>query len=336
MAVNSFFHTSNAHAISTEKNLYADLVSEAIQIYGHDVYYLDRTYTNEDTLFGEDNLAKFTTQNKIEMYVENGEGGFAGQREMMTQFGLQNLSEITFVVSKTRFQDLTKQITIESGTDTLSGSILLESGTLDSTVVDISGSYESGFIISEADSSDSDRPLEGDLVYHPIMDKVFQVNFVDHDEPFYQLDNNPVYKLQCRLFEYSSEVIDTDIAAIDAIETELSLDSLGYLMTLEQSSAVNENIRLEIGISSNGDQGLLLEETSGDNIIGENDTSSVGESILLENPADSGDDSYLLNEDYVVGDMDTDKTTQNELFDSLDDDILDFSERNPFGDAGGT
>ena len=336
MAVNSFFHTSNAHAISTEKNLYADLVSEAIQIYGHDVYYLDRTYTNEDTLFGEDNLAKFTTQNKIEMYVENGEGGFAGQREMMTQFGLQNLSEITFVVSKTRFQDLTKQITIESGTDTLSGSILLESGTLDSTVVDISGSYESGFIVSEADSTDSDRPLEGDLVYHPIMDKVFQVNFVDHDEPFYQLDNNPVYKLQCRLFEYSSEVIDTDIAAIDAIETEHSLDSLGYQMTLEQSSAVNENIRLEIGISSNGDQGLLLEETSGDNIIGENDTSSVGESILLENPADSGDDSYLLNEDYVVGDMDTDKTTQNELFDSLDDDILDFSERNPFGDAGGT
>ena len=325
MAVNSFFHTSNAHAISTEKNLYADLVSEAIQIYGHDVYYLDRTYTNEDTLFGEDNLAKFTTQNKIEMYVENGEGGFAGQREMMTQFGLQNLSEITFVVSKTRFQDLTKQITIESGTDTLSGSILLESGTLDSTVVDISGSYESGFIVSEADSTDSDRPLEGDLVYHPIMDKVFQVNFVDHDEPFYQLDNNPVYKLQCRLFEYSSEVIDTDIAAIDAIETEHSLDSLGYQMTLEQSSAVNENIRLEIGISSNGDQGLLLEETSGDNIIGENDTSSVGESILLENPADSGDDSYLLNEDYVVGDMDTDKTTQNELFDSLDDDILDLS-----------
>ena len=189
MAVNSFFHTSNAHAISTEKNLYADLVSEAIQIYGHDVYYLDRTYTNEDTLFGEDNLAKFTTQNKIEMYVENGEGGFAGQREMMTQFGLQNLSEITFVVSKTRFQDLTKQITIESGTDTLSGSILLEAGSLDSTVVDISGSFESGFIISEATSTDSDRPLEGDLVYHPTLDKVFQVNFVDHDDPFYQINN---------------------------------------------------------------------------------------------------------------------------------------------------
>ena len=164
------------------------------------------------------------------------------------------------------------------------------------------------------------------MVYHPILDKIFQVNFVDHDDPFYQLDNNPVFKLQCRLFDYSSEVIDTDIAEIDAIETEHGLSALTYQMTLEQSSAVNENIRLEIGISSNGDQGLLLEETDGDNIVGENDTSSVGESILLENPADSGDDAYLINEDYVVGDMDTDKTAQNELFDTLDDNILDFSE----------
>ena len=58
--------------------------------------------------------------------------------------------------------------------------------------------------------------------------------------------------------------------------------------------------------------------------------------ILLENAADSGDDAYLIQEDYIVGDMSTDKTSQNELFDSLDDDILDFSESNPFGDAGGT
>ena len=62
----------------------------------------------------------------------------------------------------------------------------------------------------------------------------------------------------------------------------------------------------------------------------------MGTNILLENAADSGDSSYLIQEDYIVGDMSTDKTSQNELFDSLDDDILDFSESNPFGDAGGT
>ncbi|SVA15098.1 uncharacterized protein METZ01_LOCUS67952 [marine metagenome] len=336
MAVNSFFHTSGVAAIATEQSLYADLLTEAIQIYGHDVYYLDRTLTAEDTLFGEDSLSKFTTQAKIEMYVENSDGGFAGEKELMTHFGLQNLSEITFVVSKTRFQDLTKQITIESGTDTLSGSIVLEAGSLDSTVVDISGSFESGFIISEATSTDSDRPLEGDLVYHPTLDKIFQVNFVDHDDPFYQLDNNPVYKLNCRLFDYSSEIIDTDIAVIDAIETELVSDALRFQMTLEQSSAVNEYLRMEIGISTNGDQGLLLEETDGDYLTGENDSSGVGESIILERLADTGDDAFLLNEDYVVGDFTTDKTSQTELFDKLDDDVLDFTETNPFGDAGGT
>ena len=134
--------------------------------------------------------------------------------------------------------------------------------------------------------------------------------------------------MQCRLFEYGSEILDTDITAIDAIEDSESLDALTYQFTLEQSSAVNEPFRLE------DNSGLLLEETDGDNIIGEDDSSSVGESILLENSADTGDASYLINEDYIVGDQSTDKVNQNELFDELDDDILDFSESNPFGDAG--
>ena len=62
--------------------------------------------------------------------MENGEGGYAGERELITQFGLQELSEATFVVSKSRYQELTKQFTIEEGTDTTGGSIVLESGTL--------------------------------------------------------------------------------------------------------------------------------------------------------------------------------------------------------------
>ena len=148
---------------------------------------------------------------------------------------------------------------------------------------------------------------------------------MDHDEPFFQLDNNPVYKLRCRLFEYSSEVLDTGITDIDTIEDDLSGQALIYQFTLEQSSAVNEDIRLELGVA---DAGLVLEETDGDNILCENDSTSVGESIILENG------SYLLNEEYIVGDFDQDKTAQNELFDELDDDVLDFTESNPFGDAG--
>ena len=339
MAVNSIFHTSNAAALATEQNLYRDLVIESIQIYGHDVHYLDRTLVNEDTIMGTDSLAKFNTQAKIEMYMEDSEGGFAGEKELISQFGLQNLSEATFVVSKDRFQDLTKQITIESGTDTLGGSILLEDGTLDSGTVEASASFESGYIISEASSTDSDRPLEGDLIFHPILSKLFQINFVDHDEPYFQLDNNPVFKLRCRLFDYSSEVLDTDISAIDAIEDNLSTDTMATQFTLEMETATIDALNLE------NEFGRLIYDTDGDDIVAlETSDMTTSAGVLL---SETGE--FLLQETYIIGDGGTtddgnvDTMAQNELFETEDgsisstaaNSVLDFSESNPFGDVGG-
>ena len=335
MAVNKAFHTNNSTSIQSEKNLYSDLVKEAIQIFGHDVYYIDRTTVAIDNVLGEDSLSKFTSQVPIEMYVENAEGGYEGEKELMSQFGLENRNELTLVVHKERFQDLTKQIQIESGTDSTGGSILLESGTIDqsgnSSELETITTGSDFYILTETDAVSTDRPLEGDLVYHPILGKIFEVSFVDHDEPFHQLDNNPIYKLNCKSYEYSSEAIDTGILDIDSIEDTESRNTRDFEFTLEQSTAQNEEINIQHARSNFG---LLLEETSGDNIIGEDDETSVGTSILLENAADSGDDSYLLTEDYIVGDYVQDKTAQNELFDSLDDNVLDFSESNPFGDAG--
>jgi|TARA_R110000803_G_scaffold61761_2_gene121800 hypothetical protein len=333
MAVNSIFHTSNVAALATEQNLYRDLVVESIQIYGHDVHYLDRTLVNEDSILGTDNLAKFITQAKIEMYMEDSEGGFAGEKELMGQFGLQNLSEATFVVAKERFQDLTKQITIESGTDTLGGSILLEDGTLDSGTVEASASFESGYLISEATSTNSDRPLEGDLIFHPILSKLFQINFVDHDEPYFQLDNNPVYKLRCRLFEYSSEILDTDITAIDVIEDNLSTDTLALQFTMEQDSATIDALLLESGFGR-----IIHEDDANDEVVAlETSDMTTSAGVLL------GEDSgFLLQEDYIIGDGSTtadgnvDTSAQNELFDDADNSVLDFTETNPFGDVGGS
>ena len=339
MAVYSIFHTSNAAALATEQNLYRDLVIESIQIYGHDVHYLDRTLVNEDTIMGTDSLAKFNTQAKIEMYMEDSEGGFAGEKELISQFGLQNLSEATFVVSKDRFQDLTKQITIESGTDTLGGSILLEDGTLDSGTVEASASFESGYIISEASSTDSDRPLEGDLIFHPILSKLFQINFVDHDEPYFQLDNNPVFKLRCRLFDYSSEVLDTDISAIDAIEDNLSTDTMATQFTLEMETATIDALNLE------NEFGRLIYDTDGDDIVAlETSDMTTSAGVLL---SETGE--FLLQETYIIGaggttdDGNVDTMAQNELFETEDgsisstaaNSVLDFSEKNPFGDVGG-
>jgi hypothetical protein len=348
MSVNSIFHTSNSHALTTEKNLYRDLVTEAIQIYGHDVYYVDRTTVAVDSLLGEDSISKFTTQHPIEMYVEDAEGGFQGEKEIMSQFGLENRNEITFVVSKQRFQEMDSQINIEDGTETTGGSILLEAGSIDqsensSTLTSVQGD-NNFYILMDTTLTDADRPQEGDLVYHPILSRMFEVSFVDHDDPFYQLDNNPIYKLRCRQYEYSHEEIDTGITAIDAIEGDLQKDSLEHQFTLEQSSATNEGIRLErlaLGelLVLDGTDGSSTDTT--DNVLMENDSTSVGESILLEaGGSDSEDASYLIQEDVVTGDYTSggsqDKTAQNELFDELDDNVLDFSENNPFGDAGST
>ena len=386
MSVNKFFHDSNKTSIATERSLYSNLVKEAIQIFGHNVFYVNRSFVKEDSLFGEDTLSKFTDSQQVEMYVENAEGGLEGEKELVSKFGLDIKDEVTFVVNKERFQDLTKQIAIESGTDSeAGGSILLEDGTVDSKL-----ETGSSYIVSEDTVTDADRPLEGDLVYHPIIGKLFEISFVAHDEPFFQLDNNPVFKLKCRTMEYGSEDINTGIDTLDAIETDSSLDTLRFQFTLEQTSSYTEEIALEDG-------NLLLEETDGDNIISE--TQYGGASLLLESSdtyyvrinnktntlvdeeiiigATSGaiarvkyvsdeqigfeyishisfqndeiirgqtssasatiseleeENHYLINEDFKIDTID--EQAQNELFENLDDTILDFSESNPFGDAG--
>jgi len=296
MAVNKHFHSPGLAAatasqprawrwrshLAVEKSLYADLVTEAIHHRGHSVYYLDRALVAEDTVLGEDALSKFNTQSLIEMYMEDSNGGFAGEREIMSQFGLQNLSEATFVVSKTKFQEKTKQLQIETATDsTSSGSIQLESGTISDSQI--------SYILNETVATDADRPFEGDIIYHPTLKKLFEINFVDHDDPFHQLDSNPVYKLKCRLFDYGSDELSTGITEIDAITDDLS-------------------------VASSDDKFALENETG---------------SIIIENAEDTGDVEYLVQEGYHIGD-----SAQNELFDTLDDTVLDFSESNPFGDVG--
>jgi hypothetical protein len=130
------------------------------------------------------------------MYFENVEG-YEGEKEIMSKFGLQMQDDATFVVAKRRFEQL------------------------------VSG--DSNLIVKT-------RPNEGDLVYFPKVNKMFEISFVDHDDPFYQVHNIPAYKLKVKTFEYSSEDIDTGIAEIDAIETDNSLDAGLYQLSMEDGT----------------------------------------------------------------------------------------------------
>ena len=264
-----------------EQHLYEDLIIEQLKIYGQDVFYIPRTLVKEDSLFGEDTLSKFDDAYQIEMYFENVEG-YEGEKEIMSKFGLQMNEDVTFVVARRRFEQLV--------------------------------SHDSNLIVKT-------RPNEGDLVYFPKVKKIFEISFVDHDDPFYQIHNVPAFKLKCKTFEYSSEDLDTGIAEIDAIETDNSLDQLVYQITMEQSGTYNEGIELE-----SGDGNLEQETQTGgtDNIVGENETG--GESIVLE----TGD--YIIQEAYVTETID--ENAMNDFFDKQDDTVIDFTESNPFGDIG--
>jgi len=291
MPTNFYFDTGT----TAEKRLYEDLVIEQLKVFGQDVFYMPRTLIAEDTVLGEDTLSKFDDAYMIEMYFENTDG-FAGDKEIMNQFGLENREEATFVVSQRRFEDMIAP-----------------------------------------DDNIGTRPKEGDLIYFPLVSKVFEISFVDHDEPFYQIGNLPVYKLSVRTFEYSSEDLDTGIKEIDAIETAYTLDALGFQLALEQTTTFNQGISLEdnsglVGLFESGSVSFYSGSSSSDTIVGENE--ELNGAIIAENLADTGDPEYIIQEEYVVGDMSRDKTAQNELFDVLDDTILDFTESNPFGDAG--
>ena len=261
-----------------EQHLYEDLIIEQLSIYGQEVFYIPRTLVKEDELFGEDTLSKFDDSYLIEMYFENVDG-FEGEADIMSKFGLQIDDQGTFVVSRRRFEQLV--------------------------------SHDSNLIVKT-------RPNEGDLIYFSKLSKLFEISFVEDEDPFFQIHNVPAFKLKVKTFEYSSEILDTGITEIDAIETDNSMDMLAFQFTMEQSGTFNQGIQLEDGT------GNIEQEDSTDNIIGENETG--GEGLLLEN----GD--YIIQEAFVVDTID--ENAMNDFFEREDDDIIDFSESNPFGDIG--
>jgi len=228
-----------------EQHLYEDLMIEQLKIYGQDVYYIPRTLVKEDNLLGEDVLSKFGDAYLIEMYFENVEG-YEGEKEIMTKFGLQMNEDATFVVAKRRFEQL------------------------------VSG--DANLIVKT-------RPNEGDLVYFPKVNKMFEISFVDHDDPFYQVHNVPAFKLKVKTFEYSSEDIDTGIAEIDAIETDNSVASSNHQLSMEDGT------------------GALLTET-GDYIVLESYVIDTIDENAMNDYFETADDTVLdFTENNPFGDI---------------------------------
>ena len=282
--------------VRSEQNLYEDIVIESLKIYGQDVYYIPRDIVAEDKIFGHDIPSRFNSSHKLEMYVENVEG-FDGEGDLFTRFGVEIRDEATFVVSRRRWVQQ----------------------------------------VSRMDNQlTSTRPREGDLIFLPLSNSLFQIMHVEHEQPFYQLSNLPVFKLRCQLFEYNDEDFDTGVDQIDSIERAYAYT---YILTLNTTSNIIEigntatqtlssgvTISGEVSKWSDSDQKLhLIHTNASDNKY---HTFTAG-SITLS--GDTRVDSAFT----VSAITEENKISENEQNDDFSPSILnflDFSENNPFGD----
>jgi len=188
MALNPFFLQGSI----TERGLVQDLINEQIKIYGVDVYYIPRQYINEKTIIEEVVNSDFRYAYPIEAYVETYDG-YGNLGTLMSKFGVQELDDLTLTISRERYEVYLKPLLQNLPNIKL-----------------------------------YDRPKEGDLIYFPLGDRLFEIKYVEHEKPFYSLKGNYTYELKCELFRYNNEVIDTGIEFIDD-----NVQNEGYTQTFK-------------------------------------------------------------------------------------------------------
>jgi hypothetical protein len=189
MALNPFFLQGS----SSEQRLVQSLINEQLRMYGIDVIYIPRKFVNKKTVIQEVQSSRFDDNFALEAYV-NTYDGYGGAGDILTKFGMSLRDELLITISKERFEDFISPF--------LTGS--------DQDEIELSS-----------------RPREGDLVYFPLGQRLFEVKFVEHEQPFYQLGKLYVYELKCELFEYEDEILDTGISEVDR-----ELEEIGFITTL--------------------------------------------------------------------------------------------------------
>jgi len=198
MARNVFF----THGTRNEQFLQQNLVEEYIKMFGMDILYIPRQLVAKDGVFNEEVVSQFDDSYIIEAYLENFDG-FQGGGDLLTKFGIRQTDEITMVISQQRFSDLISQ-----------------------------------FLLLDQDIEVGERPQEGDLIYFPLSSNYFEIKFVEHEEPFYQLGKNYTYKLKAELFEYSDEGGEFFAGDEELVDTGYTVQYY-YLVTPGESAAAS-------------------------------------------------------------------------------------------------
>lgn len=201
----------------SEQRLVQDLINEQLSIYGQDVLYMPRKIINEKKIIKEIIVSKFDDSFRLEAYISTF-NGFGGNGDILSKFGVRSTDEITFVISKERYEDF---ITPKLG------------------------------VFRDPNVKLKNRPEEGDLIYLPLDNALFEIKYVEAKTPFYQLNNLYVYELRCELFEYEDEIIDTGIDDVDE-----NVKDFGYIATIKMVGAAASTAVARTVLASNLAQGV--------------------------------------------------------------------------------
>jgi len=228
MSLNPFFLQGSPN----EQYLVQDLINEQLKIYGVEVYYLPRKIFKTDNIIREIQSSKFDDVFMMEAYINNYDG-YAPDSDIMTKFGLRLKNEISLTISREKYEEFIAPF--------LEG---------------ISSGIREG-LITEYDFADLiTRPKEGDLIYFPLGERLFEIKRVESEKPFYQLGTNYVYELSCELYEYENELIDTAIEEVDnTVEDEGYITSLvlvGVAVTATATATVGTGAISKIFLNNDG------------------------------------------------------------------------------------
>ena len=194
-----------------------DLVNEQVRMHGMDVFYIPRTFIREATIMREVTSSEFRAYFVIEAYLNNYDG-FGGQGDIMSKFGIQVKDEITLTISRERYENYIAPF-------------------MNSRMLYLMNSVE-----ADGKQAPIHRPREGDLIYFPLGRRLFEIKFVEHEQPFYQLGKGYTYDLQCELFEYEDEILNTSIDEIDTTIIDKGDISVLNLVALSNRAEVEVNI----------------------------------------------------------------------------------------------
>ena len=228
MALNPFFLQGSTN----EQFLVQDIINEQLKIYGIEVYYLPRKIFKTDNIIREIQSSKFDDSFLIEAYLNNYDG-YAPDSDIMTKFGLRLKNEISLTISRERYEEFIAPF--------LEG---ISAGIRDGIITD----YDFADLIT--------RPKEGDLVYFPLGERLFEIKRVESEKPFYQLGSSYTYELSCELYEYENELIDTAIEEVDnTVEDEGYITSIvlaGIAVTATATAGISSDSVSEIFLNNDG------------------------------------------------------------------------------------